>query len=787
VAVAYIYFKPSSSGQKRVVEGSSFPITASFFDENFAPVTPASVRYRIDCVSTGTELLGWTEAPVATTLVVSAASTHNRIISTRNLLETKAITVECEFGTPNQFSDEYRWSVRNIPGIFTSIASGSGAGSGSESSEEAMTIGTLANSATPSIAGANNWVTGGTTTITNLTNGQVGKIVRIIAEHTITIQHGPNILLADDLGFTMVSGDVLTLIQKGDNKWWEVARSSESYAKTADEVAAAVLVTNSRYRPGDIRRYGAAVDGVTNDYAAIVAAIAAVGNRGSGYYFSGGTVYFPVGTTKCNSTIELKKAVTLQGEGSGLPENSGSRILFPSGVTGIVVNRYNTLNGTTEGSPTTAADGTIISNLYLEGSGGATAHGIWLRARAVIRDVKVNGFSGDGIRVLATSGSGGATEGNANNFSIHTARLTNNGGNGLYTDGADVNAGVCINIDATTNGGWGIYDSSFLGNTYIACHSSANTSGAYKTDDANARNLFLNCYTEGDQPAASIVSPTLVLGQGFPDSLGGVLSTSGAVVAGKYGIGYKETVGGYVWGNVIGGDAPNGDIFSWGRTDINGGTPWRIKWVNGTTGDFQIDFANLDGAGTLRFKGKDTAFTGGRSAAVPYAVTVGDKFFIGDNGSLTRNLTTASAKPTSGSYAQGDFLFNTAPALAGSPITLLGWHRLTTGSNHTDGTDWASCYIRTDDHAIGTLANSATPSVSKGDRWLTGGTTTITNFTSGQVGQIIHILSEHAITITDGTNIFLNGSVNFVMANTDSLTLIQKADGKWYELSRSVN
>jgi len=91
------------------------------------------------------------------------------------------------------------------------------------------------------------------------------------------------------------------------------------------------------------------------------------------------------------------------------------------------------------------------------------------------------------------------------------------------------------------------------------------------------------------------------------------------------------------------------------------------------------------------------------------------------------------------------------------------------------------------DGYIGTLANSATPSVANGRTWITGGTTTITNFTGGVTGQKIEILSEHAITITDGTNILLSGSANFVMASSDTLTLICKADGKWYELGRSDN
>jgi hypothetical protein len=88
---------------------------------------------------------------------------------------------------------------------------------------------------------------------------------------------------------------------------------------------------------------------------------------------------------------------------------------------------------------------------------------------------------------------------------------------------------------------------------------------------------------------------------------------------------------------------------------------------------------------------------------------------------------------------------------------------------------------------IGTLADDATPNVNGKSVWLTGGTTTITDFDAGATGQEITIIAEHSITITDGTNIFLSGSVNFDMTATDTLTLIQKADGKWYEVSRGDN
>lgn len=85
------------------------------------------------------------------------------------------------------------------------------------------------------------------------------------------------------------------------------------------------------------------------------------------------------------------------------------------------------------------------------------------------------------------------------------------------------------------------------------------------------------------------------------------------------------------------------------------------------------------------------------------------------------------------------------------------------------------------------LADNATPSVNKGNSYITGGTTTITDFDDGFVGQIITVIAEHSLTITDGTNIFLNGSGNFAMNATDTLTLIQKSDTLWYELARSDN
>lgn len=100
---------------------------------------------------------------------------------------------------------------------------------------------------------------------------------------------------------------------------------------------------------------------------------------------------------------------------------------------------------------------------------------------------------------------------------------------------------------------------------------------------------------------------------------------------------------------------------------------------------------------------------------------------------------------------------------------------------------WRHWFDTLKDSNIETLDDDATPSVAEGKIFLTGGTTTITDFDGGYTGQIITIIAEHSLTITDGTNIFLDGSANWAMTATDTLTLICKADGLWYEISRGDN
>jgi len=88
---------------------------------------------------------------------------------------------------------------------------------------------------------------------------------------------------------------------------------------------------------------------------------------------------------------------------------------------------------------------------------------------------------------------------------------------------------------------------------------------------------------------------------------------------------------------------------------------------------------------------------------------------------------------------------------------------------------------------VTTLADDATPTIAAGNLFKTGGTTAITDFDDGVVGQTICILAAHSVTITDGAPIILAGGANFAMVATDTLTLTMFDNQIWNEVSRSVN
>jgi hypothetical protein len=488
--------------------------------------------------------------------------------------------------------------------------------------------------------------------------------------------------------------------------------------------------------------FGADPTGVVACDTALSNAIASVA-VGSGWYVAGPRVICPPGNFRFDEELQLKRTVILEGSCSGLAGGQPTRFIFPANSRGLIVHRYNTIGETVEGSPTTAADGSIIQGIEFVGSGtDPTKDGIWLRAKAIIRDCVVSGFGGHGISIYAAAGGSPANEGNANNWRIDNVRCSSNGEWGLFVDGPDVNAGTCIGLDASSNGGGGIWDSSFLGNTYIGCHTATNgsqvsgknqsrnrtslvwfdgmryyagrsatlqqlvdtqpgsnsqiwvpdvltasassthpawlpgqsvgryfVSHQYRTDNSNARNLFIGCYQEGGYSDNQIVKPSIVVGglinrdqaSGFQSSLSGsVLKDKTSIESVE--IGYEQS-------------RTSGVALEFFDTQSD------YKWTFGkAVGRWGYQWAGLGAPGYIKFYDRGATPANGYArdlSAANGALGIGEHFAGSSSQMRWRGLGTAA--PTTGTWLRGDRVDNLNPSAGG----YVGWVCTTAGTPGT--------------------------------------------------------------------------------------------------------
>lgn len=461
-----------------------------------------------------------------------------------------------------------------------------------------------------------------------------------------------------------------------------------------------------------------AADGTTDDYPLLAKLLAKTGG-GTGIYISGPSIYFPVGTYFMGSTLDLRKAVRLYSD-AGFPSPSYGTLRFAADTAGIIINRFNTDEDGAISPTSTAADQTIIEGLCIDSAGGTdrTKHGITLRARGTIRATLVQRFPGNGITVRATAGVGGFGEGNANVFYIENTTCTLNRNHGFYTDGADANAGTCINLDCASNGRFGIYDSSFLGNTYIGCHTASNGVATVAGNSAiqgsivfyggnfwiphwNATEAELVATEPGtnaniwiDRGAGYVNSfyPTWTAGR--PEgtyfkafAYFNEAPTAESVFLGCYNemdhdavfLGPCVVVGGLLsnirQGNKLGAATNNVMTAKTFSTTQNGMQAWLtdgsafVTWV-GTADAFNETWRwKRTANGGIRLDSLNSAFRvpleiSGAADTVPWRLSLASGFLLGG-----KRFDPGTAAPTTGTYARGDRVFNINPAV-GQPK---GW------------------------------------------------------------------------------------------------------------------
>jgi len=132
----------------------------------------------------------------------------------------------------------------------------------------------------------------------------------------------------------------------------------------ANGVGAVTTTVQNKLRESvSVKDFGAVGDGVTDDYAAIIAAINSFTSATSTYYAVGPTIYFPPGNYYCSQAINLKKTVRMIGETSGHTGGVSVTLTFPAGSDGIIVNRYNTNGPTGTTTNGKGADGSLIEGI----------------------------------------------------------------------------------------------------------------------------------------------------------------------------------------------------------------------------------------------------------------------------------------------------------------------------------------------------------------------------------------------------------------------------------------
>ncbi|MDQ2684061.1 MAG: right-handed parallel beta-helix repeat-containing protein, partial [Chloroflexota bacterium] len=169
----------------------------------------------------------------------------------------------------------------------------------------------------------------------------------------------------------------------------------------------------------------------------------------------------------------------------------------------------------TEGTPTASSKEAPVA------ADPATVHGIWLQARAAIRDTCVEGFSGNGIHIEIGTGATetGTPEPGPGAWDVSGCWVAGCGGHGLAVLGAG--NGVAHLLNVTDNGGWGIQDASATGSTFLQCVASGNGDGPFTATDRANRSLFVGCVAADDGTRAVFGAGTVVVGGTYAGGFAG--------------------------------------------------------------------------------------------------------------------------------------------------------------------------------------------------------------------------------------------------------------------------
>ena len=235
------------------------------------------------------------------------------------------------------------------------------------------------------------------------------------------------------------------------------------------------------------QQFGAVADGVTDDSAAFVAAIAylkafALNTGGTGFYKGSPKLFIPAGHYYLGTTpLDINHSLIIEGEGSGFggPEAFGcSRLRWAAGTSGIRVQSTFTSGDTTvDGVQHDGSGGAVIRQLMLQGgytNADGDHHAIVLRNIAYLDDLYIRKWEGEGVKAW-TGNVGGTNYGGNTSTSKFVSVKTENCRGGIDIQGTDSNVITTINCQGFQNRKFGLLDVNAAGsNTHIGWHCTYN-------------------------------------------------------------------------------------------------------------------------------------------------------------------------------------------------------------------------------------------------------------------------------------------------------------------------
>ena len=97
-----------------VNENSSGYLEVDFYNKEKVLEAPASVIYRIDCITNNVEVKGDTPVSPAASISIPLTPEDNMIINPVNDIERRLVTVTAVFGTNDALVDDFEYPVNNV-------------------------------------------------------------------------------------------------------------------------------------------------------------------------------------------------------------------------------------------------------------------------------------------------------------------------------------------------------------------------------------------------------------------------------------------------------------------------------------------------------------------------------------------------------------------------------------------------------------------------------------------------------------------------------------------------